>query len=422
MKKSTQVILLITNGVCYFCTILGSYLHFYYYNLMQEVFHLTNTQIGVYGGICGGVAIVSYIVGGLISDKFRPKTLLLATYASQMVILGLYMLLPPYRLLLLIQVFSVLSCIGLYWSAMSKYVRSLGPPEQESRLYGLHFSCVGLGGTVLTLINAYFISVYNGATALRLIFLLCIVILGISIIIDAILYKPEATKTPEEDKFNLSDIFVILKNPVFWLICFMFLGTFHIAGAVTYFSPLLYANYGVPLAAVSILASFRSCFARLVCAPIGGWAMHKMGSSIRFMAIVTVAGILSVAGILIVPHSSAYIIVSILIFAVLVISNNLIVPAWFTPVSEIGIPSKMHGTAVGLYCAVGFSSDCYLYMLGGHWLDRYGENLGYTCIFSFILIMLLVGFVGAMASLFAIKKQKAKIDQALERSENMCLR
>ncbi|MGN0962230.1 MAG: nitrate/nitrite transporter, partial [Clostridia bacterium] len=367
MKKTTRFILLFANGVCYYSMVLAAYLHFYYYNLMQDVFQLTNSQIGVYGGICGGIAIVAYIVSGILSDKYNPKTLLIITYISQMVILGCYMTLPSYHVLLFLQVLATISCIGLYWSAMSKYVRSLGRPEEEARLFGLHFGFVGLGGSVLTLINAWVISsLNNNASALRFVFFVGIVVLGITTIIDIFLYKPEPQDLSEENRFRLSDILYLLKRVDFWLICLMFMGMYHLAGAITYLSPMLYASYGVPLAVVSILGSFRTYFARAICSPIGGLCIEKIGSSVQFVVYMAIAGLICGLGVLLIPRSSSFIIPIILIFAVLVIANNLNDPAWFTPVSEIGIPKRMLGTGVGFYSAIGFSSDCYLYLLGGH--------------------------------------------------------
>lgn len=408
MKRSTQIILLATNGICYYCTILAAYLHFYYYNLMQEVFSLTNTQIGVYGGIVGGLGIIAYFFSGIVADKFSPKKLLILTYATQMIILGIYMTIPSYHMLLVLQVFATISCVVLFWSAMAKYVRSLGTPDQEARLFGFHFGFVGLGGTVLTLLNAYIISIWTSEAALRFIFLVCIIILGISILIDLFLYKPRQVEESEDDKFRFSDILIIVKQPSFWFICCMLLGAHCIAGAVSYFSPLLYANYGVPLAVVSILGAFRTYCARVICSPIGGWCMDKMGSSIKFTTILIVAGIIGVTSILFVPQSAAFLVPAIVIFSVLVLATNLIVPAWFTPVTEVGVPQRAIGTGIGLYCAIGFSSDGFLYILGGNWLDTYGNSVGYTYIFTFILIMLFVGLAGALLSLHAMKKQKAK--------------
>ncbi|MGN0962231.1 MAG: nitrate/nitrite transporter [Clostridia bacterium] len=412
MKKSTQMILLITNGIAYYATILAAYLHFYYYNLMQEVFNLTNTQIGIYGGIVGGLGIAGYFFSGIIADKFSPKKLLIITYVTQIIILGLYMTIPPFNILLVLQVFATISCVCLYWSAMAKYVRSLGTPEQEARLSGLHFGCVGLGGTVLTLINASFVAAWSSEVALRAIFLLCIVVLILTIVIDVFLYKPRKVEDAEEDKFHFSDILLIAKQPSFWYICCMLLGAHCLLGAVSYFSPLLYANYGVPLAVASILGAFRSYCARAICSPLGGWCIEKVGSSIKFVAILVVIGMIATAAILFVPQTSAFLVVAIAIFAVLVVSSNLIVPAWITPVSEVGIPQRAVGTGIGFYCAIGFSSDCFLYVLGGRWLDTYGDAVGYNYIFGFILIMLFIGLAGALLALRAMKKQKAQMASA----------
>lgn len=405
MKKSVITLLLFINGLGYYSHFIGSNLHFHYYDAMQQAFGLTNTQIGLYGSIYGAVAMIGYIFGGMIADVFKPKTLLLSSYALNMLVYCFYATLPSYTPLLVAQFLTSLVAYGLFWGAMVKYVRSLGDAANEGRLFGLQFAFVGLGGSILGVLGATFIGQFGTAQGLRYLFIMNAASCGLALLVDAFLYKPREVQISEDDKFKFSLVFEVIRLKQFWAICLMSFSMYSMSIILAYLPPLLTSNYGVAIGLVSLIGTFRMYIVRIVFAPVGGALMDKIGSPIRVICGVLVTTTAMTLLILLAPDN--LIAIPIIVIIVLAICYQLGTPGWFTTVSEIKIPNKMKGTAVGILCAVMFAPDAFAYIVIGRWIDKYGEKTGYTMAFSSIAVVMVLGLICGLYALRYMKKCSA---------------
>ena len=91
-----------------------------------EVFNLTNLQLGGLFSIYGTVAILSYVYGGVLSDKFRPKILIaLSLFFTALggLMLATY---PSYFMLQLLWGYWGFTTVFLFWGAMIKATRVMG--------------------------------------------------------------------------------------------------------------------------------------------------------------------------------------------------------------------------------------------------------------------------------------------------------
>ena len=52
------------------------YFRYDYYDAYLEVYHLTNTQMGVFGSIFGVFGMISYLFGGYLADRVSIRLLL----------------------------------------------------------------------------------------------------------------------------------------------------------------------------------------------------------------------------------------------------------------------------------------------------------------------------------------------------------
>ena len=52
------------------------YFRYDYYDAYLEVYHLTNTQMGVFGSIVGVFGMISYLFGGYLADRVSIRRLL----------------------------------------------------------------------------------------------------------------------------------------------------------------------------------------------------------------------------------------------------------------------------------------------------------------------------------------------------------
>ena len=53
------------------------YFRSYYYDTYQNLYHLTNTQMGLLGSAYGMLGVFSYMFGGVLADRFKAKKLLI---------------------------------------------------------------------------------------------------------------------------------------------------------------------------------------------------------------------------------------------------------------------------------------------------------------------------------------------------------
>lgn len=49
------------------------YYRFYYYDSYMQLYHLSNVQIGMLGSAYGFLGMLSYLLGGVMADKFNAK-------------------------------------------------------------------------------------------------------------------------------------------------------------------------------------------------------------------------------------------------------------------------------------------------------------------------------------------------------------
>ena len=70
------------------------YFRYDYYDAYLEVYHLTNTQMGVFGSIFGVFGMISYLFGGYLADRVSIRLLLTVCLVYSVALWGLVVLFP----------------------------------------------------------------------------------------------------------------------------------------------------------------------------------------------------------------------------------------------------------------------------------------------------------------------------------------
>jgi nitrate/nitrite transporter NarK len=109
----------------------------YFRSTVLDVFGMTATELGAAQGVYGIVAMLAYVPGGLVADRF-PARKLLAYSLWSTAIGGLYMATSPgYIGSLLLWSFFGISSILLLWAALIRATRDWGGVDEQGRAYGL---------------------------------------------------------------------------------------------------------------------------------------------------------------------------------------------------------------------------------------------------------------------------------------------
>ena len=100
------------------------------------VFDITNFELGSLYSIYGVIALISYLYGGALADRYPPRKLmasaLLMTAAGGIVLAQF----PSFFTLQLLYGFWGFSTIFLFWAAMIKATRNWGGLNQQGRAFG----------------------------------------------------------------------------------------------------------------------------------------------------------------------------------------------------------------------------------------------------------------------------------------------
>ena len=102
-----------------------------------SVYEISNTELGTYFSAYGIVAMISYIIGGPLADKFQPKNLLS---------LGLVLTaLGGFALIIFPSIYGIglyaywgCSTILVFWAALIKSTRLWGGAHLQGKAFGFH--------------------------------------------------------------------------------------------------------------------------------------------------------------------------------------------------------------------------------------------------------------------------------------------
>jgi len=403
-------IMLIMCGIGYSATCMTLWMFYSYYDLMQEYFAVTNTQMGYLGLITGLVMIVCWPVGGMVADKIPMRVSYLGCMIFTIIVFAIMSASNSFNLYLVI-VFLSCFMMGVYYTLFSKIVKGVSVPATEGKNTGYFWALYSLGGTIIGVCGSYFVTKMGlaGWRPLMFMFIGCAVVMSVVCLIflrdDKFNDWTVLEADSEPSSFQLKHVGKVLLMPEIWVAGLIYFTMLMITCAGIYAVSMMKNVYMVPLGIVTFIATFRQYIGRVILSPVSGAMIDKLGSSmqvIRILLSVTLAGFVV---FFIFPIGSTYFWVGIILVVACTIGYGMQAPCWMTPVSEIKVPQAYHGTAIGIYNAIGCISDAFIYILCGSLVDNYGEILGNRYVFAFIGVMLIICFGLTLLESNMIKKR-----------------
>lgn len=132
------------------------FFRFDYYDAYITTYHLTNTQMGVFGTVIGAFGIVSYLFGGVVADGMSVRKIIVISLFGTG-IGGLLHLLPlGFGGLLCIYALWGVSTTFAFWPACVKAVRVMSDKDSQGKAYGFFEGTQNIGGAVVALIAVAF--------------------------------------------------------------------------------------------------------------------------------------------------------------------------------------------------------------------------------------------------------------------------
>ena len=372
-----------------------------------DVFQLNNVEIGLCFSVYGIVALVSYLLGGPIADKYPPRKLM--AIALWMTAAGglVFATFPSFGVLQLLYGYWGFTTIFLFWAPMIKATRVWGGTTSQGKAFGLLDGGRGLTGFLFGLLGVFVFSLFiseNVETASLIerqdafkyvIYCAALVIVGIGILTWVFMKSSIDEKEIQVETITMNQIIKVLKLPSVVLLMIIILCAY-----VGYKITDILSQYANEVMLYNEIESAQTGtflqFLRPVTGILLGFIVDRFKLSLvlvlSFIASI-IGGLLFATGI-IAPTTTAFFFISVIIIGIGVYSARAL---YFAVMEEGKIPLVLTGTAVGLISVMGYTPDIFAGPAYGYLLEAHkGQELGYQNVFWMLTAFELIGGIAAV--------------------------
>lgn len=380
-----------------------------------DVFQVNNFQLGTCFSIYGVVALLSYLYGGAIADKFSPRKLI--AVALFLTALGglLMATFPSFLVLKWLFGYWGFTTIFLFWGAMIKATRVWGGSANQGRAFG--FLEGGRGfvaasiGAIGVFIFALFLpvdiqsaSLLERQEAFRFVVLFSSFLVAFIGLLVFIFLKYDTAESLETtaSTHSFANIRLVMKLPSVWLLMIIVLCAYVGYKLTDIFS--LYASDIMLFDEVEAaqVGTFQLYLRPIVCIAIGLLADKTRSSlwlNIGFATMLVGATIFASGGIT--ANLNFIFFLSLIITAT---GTYAVRTLYFAVMQEAKIPLALTGTAVGVVSVVGFTPDIFVGPIMGYFLDSNPGIVGHQQVFVMLAFFSLVGLFASFRFSRIIRK------------------
>ena len=368
------------------------YFRSYYYDIYLDTYHLTNTQMGMFGSMFGILGMISYLFGGVVADMFSPRKLM----SLSMVLTGLggllHLMNPSYGMLLFIYLLWGLTSLFAFWPSLLKVLREIASDNEQSKAYGFMDGGRGIVNVVhLAITLAIFnylskkISNLAGLNGVIIFYSVVVILLGILLFI---IMKDTDTDSSQHttEKYSFKQIITVLKIPAVWILSLILCCTYTMNIAFYYFTPYATSTFGITATAGAMITMLAQ-YIRPIAAFSGGIIADKIG---RAKIMNFTFSIMAISTFVIVFFNNLNTLIFITLCIVIYFGMYAGYSIVFSMMNEGGIPINVSGTAIGLICTLGYLPEVFVSPIAGTLLDKMGEQ-GYKPFLTGVGIIMLIG-------------------------------
>ena len=383
-----------------------------------EVFNLNNLQLGSLFSVYGIIALLSYVYGGVISDKFQPKKLM--SYSLFFTSFGGLVLAsyPSYFVLQILYGYWGFTTVFLFWGAMIKATRVWGGTDNQGQAFGFLDGGRGLVAASMGSLGILIFSIFltndielTSLTERKEAFRYVILFSSFMIFLTGlwVLFFMDSNQKDQKNNVissnSFSNIKTVLKIQSVWLIMIIIISAYIgyrvtdiyslYASDVMFFNQIEAANvsslqlYLRPLACILIaMLADKSSYIYFI---IFGFVTMLIGSTIFAFGIVQL-------------NMNFIFYLSLIIVAT---GTYAIRALYFSIMQEGRIPLVLTGTAVGLISVVGYTPDIFAPPIFGYFLDKYPGLLGHQYVFTILVLFSILGLLASIKFAY-LKKEELK--------------
>lgn len=372
------------------------YLRQAFHGTMLEALGVGNQKLGWLNSAFGVLALVCYLPGGWVADKFSARKLL----TFSMIVTGatgfLFALFPPYPYLVALHALWGVTTILTYWAALIKATRGWGCAEEQGRAFGFldggRGIVEGVVGLVAIFVFAQFADRVAGLAGVIVTYSAATLVGGVL----AWFFVPELDdEGGGKTAVDMAQIGAVIRMPVVWahalvilFAYFAYWGTFDLASFAT-------DGFGQSDAFGASLANLRN-WVRPVAAIGAGLLADKIKPSRAvtgaFLMLVVAYGVMAAM-----PTTASMLWLLWIDTAVVAIAVYALRGVYYALLEEGNVPLYLTGTAVGFVSIVGYTPDIVMPIFMGWLLDTYPGALGHQYLFGALAFGAIAGVVATRA-------------------------
>ncbi|MEP0134272.1 MAG: MFS transporter [Eudoraea sp.] len=383
-----------------------------------EAFGLDNVQLGICFSVYGIIALLSYLFGGPLADKYPPRKLI--AVALWMTALGglVYATFPSYTVLKILYGYWGFTTIFLFWAPMIKAARLWGGSSSQGKAFGFLDGGRGLVGALFGALGVFIFSLFINTevseatvTESRMAFKYVILVTsGIVVFVGLLVWffmkmDRNVEKKIILDKITISQIKEVLRLPSVWLLMIIIL-----CGYVGYKITDVFSLYARDVMLYDQVQSAQVgtflLFVRPVIGVLIGVLADRTETTYWLVVsfVVTFFGALLFATGIISDSSTALFFISILVVATGVYAARAL---YFAVMERGQIPLLLTGTAVGLISLIGYTPDIFAGPAMGVLLENSPGAVGHQHVFWMLALFSFIGGIAAWYyfQLYGKKKQ-----------------
>lgn len=372
-----------------------------------DVFNLDNIQLGYCFSVYGIVALLSYLFGGPLADRFPPRKLI--AVALWMTALGglVYATFPSYITLKILYGYWGFTTIFLFWAPMIKATRVWGGASSQGKAFGFLDGGRGLVGALLGVLGVFIFSLFISSDpseaslvdrreAFKMVILISSAVVAIVGVLVWLFMDMKGTVEKEIilDKITLSEVKEVLKLPsvqLLMIIIFCAYMGYKITDVFSLYAQDVMLYNQVESAQVGTFLLFIRPVIGVVIGIVADRSQTTFWLIVSFV-VAFIGALLFVSGII---SSSTTILffVSILVVATGVYAARSL---YFAVMQSGKIPLVFTGTAVGIVSLVGYAPDIFAGPAIGYFLDNYSGEEGHQYVFLMLAIFSIIGGVASL--------------------------
>ena len=383
-----------------------------------EVFNLNNFQLGSLFSVYGTIALLSYVYGGVISDRFQPKKLIAASLfftALGGVILAGY---PSYFVLKILYGYWGFTTVFLFWGAMIKATRVWGGSNNQGQAFafldgGRGLVAASMGSLGVLIFSTFLTNDIESANLIERKEAFRYVILFSSFMVFLIgLIVLFFMKTNEKDELkkvisskSYSNIKTVLKIQSVWLIMIIIISAY-----IGYKVTDIYSLYASEVMLFDHIQAANIGSLQLYLRPLVCVIIALIADKTSYIYFIIIGFITMLIGATIFAFGIVQLNMNFVFFFSLIIvatGTYAIRALYFSIMQEGRIPLIMTGTAVGLISVVGYTPDIFATPIIGYLLDKYPGVLGHQYVFTILVLFSILGLLASIKFAY-LKKEELK--------------